>query len=100
MRRDQCALQPQPVQTGGIQIDEMWHGSWRSHQRVNGRIVQLGAGVTMVPGSFVGMKIDGLCFRPLHTDDPVSCVAAAVRESDLSGVAAQLLRAARAVVSS
>jgi len=61
--------------------------------------VQSGAGVTLVSGSFVGMKIDGLCFRPLQTDDPGPCVAAAFRKGDLPGVVAQFLRAARAAVS-
>jgi hypothetical protein len=28
-------------------------------------LVQSGAGVTLVPGSLVGMTIDELCFRPL-----------------------------------
>lgn len=81
-------LLPQPVQTGGIQIDEMWHGSWRSDQRIYGRACSIGRGRDDGSRPFVGMKINGLRFRPLHTDDPVSCVAAAVRESNLPGVAA------------
>lgn len=68
------------------------------HRQTMLALVQSGAGVTLVPGSFVGMKIDGLCFRPLQTDDPGLCVAAAFRKGDLSGVVAQFLRAARAVI--
>jgi DNA-binding transcriptional LysR family regulator len=70
------------------------------HRQTMLALVQSGAGVTLVPGSFVGMKIDGLCFRPLHTDDSGLRVVAAFREGDMSGVVAQFLRAARAAVSS
>ncbi len=68
------------------------------HRQTMLALVQSGAGVTLVPGSFVGMGIDGLCFRPLQTDDPGLCVAAAFREGDLPGVVAQFLRSARAAV--
>lgn len=70
------------------------------HRQTMLALVQSGAGVTLVPGSFVGMTIDGLCFHPLQTEDPGLCVAAAFREGDLPGVVAQFLRAARAAVSS
>ena len=70
------------------------------HRQTMLALVQSGAGVTLVTGSFVGMKIDGLRFRSLKTDDPGLCVAAAFRNGDLPGVVAQFLRAARAVVSS
>jgi len=46
------------------------------------------------------MKIDSLCFSPLQTENPGLCVAAAFRDGDLPGVAAQFLRTARAAVSS
>lgn len=59
-------------------------------------LVQSGAGVTLVPGSFVGMVIDGLVFRTLQTDDPGLRVAAAFRAGDLPGVVAHFLRAVRA----
>jgi DNA-binding transcriptional LysR family regulator len=70
------------------------------HRQTMLALVQSGAGVTLVPGSFVDMRINGLCFRPLQTDDPGLCVAAAFRKGDLPGVVAQFLRAARAVVPS
>lgn len=70
------------------------------HRQTMLALVLSGAGVTLVPGSFASMKIDGLCFRPLHTDDPGLCVAAAFREGDLPGVVAQFLRVVRATVSS
>lgn len=63
------------------------------------RACSIGAGVTMVHGSFTGMKIDGLCFPSLHTGEPGLAVAAAVWEGDLPGVVVQFLRAAYAVVS-
>ena len=40
-------------------------------------LVQFGAGVILVPGSFVGMAINGLTFKSLQTDDPGLHVAAA-----------------------
>lgn len=146
-----------PVQTYGIELDELWHDPWAVacaachplistesitiadlaqhdfitahpefgpgchdqaqalftaaginprivvrafHRQTMLALVQSGAGVTLIPGSFVGMIIDGLCFRPLQTEDPGLCVAAAFREGELPGVVAQFLRAARAVVSS
>ncbi len=70
------------------------------HRQTMLALVQSGAGVTLVPGSFVGMKIDGLCFSSLQTDDPGLCVAAAFRKGDLPGVVAQFLRTARAAISS
>lgn len=69
------------------------------HRQTMLALVQSGAGVTLVPGSFVGMTIDGLYFCPLQTEDPGICVAAAFREGELPGVVAQFLRAARAAVS-
>lgn len=66
------------------------------HRQTMLALVQSGAGVTLVPGSFVGMTIDGLCFRPLQTDDHGLCVAAAFREGDLPGVVAQFLRVVHA----
>lgn len=68
------------------------------HRQTMLALVQSGAGVTLVPGSFVGMKIDGLCFSSLQTDDSGLCVAGAFREGDLPGVVAQFLRTARAAV--
>lgn len=70
------------------------------HRQTMLALVQSGAGVTLVPGSFVGMKIDGLCFSSLQTDDPGLCVAGAFRKGDLPGVVAQFLRTARAAISS
>ncbi len=68
------------------------------HRQTMLALVQSGAGVTLVPGSFVGMKIDGLCFSLLQTKDPGLCVAGAFREGDSPGVVAQFLRTARAAV--
>lgn len=70
------------------------------HRQTMLALVQSGAGVTLVPGSFLGMKIDGLCFRPLQTDDLGLCIAAAFRKGDFPGVVAQFLRAARNTLSS
>jgi DNA-binding transcriptional LysR family regulator len=60
--------------------------------------VQSGAGVTLIPGSFVGMIIYGLCFRPLQTENPGLCVAAAFREGEMPGFVAQFFRVARAAI--
>ncbi len=70
------------------------------HRQTMLALVQSGAGVTLVPGSFVGIKIDGLRFRPLQTEDPGLCVAAAFRKGDLPGVVGELLRVARAAIGS
>lgn len=45
-------LLPQPVQTGRIQIDEMWHGLGVLIGESMLALVQSDAGVRMVPGSF------------------------------------------------
>jgi len=68
------------------------------HRQTMLALVQSGAGVTLVPGSFIGMAIDGLAFKTLQTDDPGMSVAAAFRADDLPGVVAQFLRAARAAI--
>lgn len=68
------------------------------HRQTMLALVQSGTGVTLVPGSFFSIRIDGLCFRSLQTDDPGLCVVAAFREGDLPGVVAQFLRVARADV--
>lgn len=68
------------------------------HRQTMLALVQSGAGITLVPGSFVSMAIEGLTFRPLQTDDPGFSVAAASRAGDLPGVVAQFLRTARANV--
>ena len=59
------------------------------HRQTMLALFQSGAGVKLVSGSFVRMKIDGLCSRPLQTDDPSLCVGAAFREGHLPGVVAQ-----------
>lgn len=61
-------------------------------------LVQSGAGITLLPGSFVGMAIDGLAFTPLKTEDPGIGVAAAFRAGDLPGVVARFFRSARAAI--
>ncbi len=66
------------------------------HRQTMLALVQSGLGVTLVPGSFVGMTINGLTFRPLQTEDPGLSVAAGFRAGDLPGVVAQFLRAAHA----
>ena len=92
-------LLPQPVQTGGNQLDEIWDRSWRLHQRMMLTLVQSGAGVTTAPGPFVGTEIDGMCFHTLRPAELGLCVAVAVWEGDLPGVVVQFLRAVCAVVS-
>lgn len=69
------------------------------HRQTMLTLVQSGAGVTLVPGSFRSIAMDGLTFKPLQTDDAGLRVAAAFREGDLPGVVAQFLRTARAAVS-
>lgn len=68
------------------------------HRQTMLALVQSGAGLMLVPGSFVDITIDGLRFERLQTDNPGLSVAAAFRNSDLPGVVAQFLRAARAAI--
>lgn len=69
------------------------------HRQTTLMLVQSGAGVTIVPGSFIGFVVDGIEFRPLLTDSAKMVVSAAFPEGDISGLVAQFLRVARAAVS-
>lgn len=59
-------------------------------------LVHSGAGVTLVPGAFAGVVMDGIVLRPLLSDGHSMCVATAYPKGDMQGVVAQFLRAARA----
>lgn len=61
-------------------------------------LVQSGAGVTLVPGSFSGVSIDGIVTRPLSSDGHRMRVVAACPEGDMQGIVAQFFRIARATV--
>ena len=61
-------------------------------------LVQSGAGLTLVPGAFASVVIDGIVIRPLSPGGHQMRVAAAYPEDDLQGVAAQFLRSASATV--
>lgn len=59
-------------------------------------LVQSGAGVTLVPGAFAGVVIDGILTRPLSSGARRMRVAAAYPEGDMQGIVAQFLRIASA----
>ncbi|MBO6921981.1 LysR substrate-binding domain-containing protein [Algihabitans albus] len=61
-------------------------------------LVQSGAGVTLVPGAFSGVAMDGIMTRPLSSEGHRMCVAAAYPEGDMQGIVAQFLRTASAAV--
>jgi DNA-binding transcriptional LysR family regulator len=63
-------------------------------------LVQSGAGVTLVPGAFSRVAMDGIVVRPLSSDGHRMRVAAAYLDGDLQGIVAQFLRIASAAVAS
>jgi DNA-binding transcriptional LysR family regulator len=63
-------------------------------------LVQSGAGVTLLPGAFRNVTIDGIVKRPLAGGKHQMHVAAAYLKGDLQGIVAQFLRIANAATSS
>ena len=61
-------------------------------------LVQAGAGVTLVPGTFAGAVIGDIVTRPLSSDGHRMRVAAAYPEGDMQGIVAQFLRTASATL--
>ncbi|WP_375551348.1 LysR family transcriptional regulator [Rhodophyticola porphyridii] len=61
-------------------------------------LVQSGAGITLVPGAFASVVIDGIVTRPLSSGEHRMRVAATYPKGDMQGVVAQFLRIARATV--
>lgn len=67
------------------------------HRQTMLMLVQSGAGITIVPGSFIGTAMAGIEFRPLLTDGVEKVVSAAFPEGDMPGLIAQFLRVATMV---
>ena len=61
-------------------------------------LVQSGAGVTLVPGSFGDTIMDSIVTRPLSSGEHRMRVAAAYPTGDMQGIVAQFLRIAGATV--
>lgn len=61
-------------------------------------LVQSGAGVTLVPGSFGDTIMDSIVTRPLSSGEHRMRVAAAYPTGDMQGIVAQFLRIASATV--
>jgi DNA-binding transcriptional LysR family regulator len=61
-------------------------------------LVQSGAGVTLVPGAFSGVEMDGIVTRPLSSGEHRMRVAAAYPTGDMQGIVAQFLRIASAAI--
>lgn len=59
-------------------------------------LVHSGAGVTLLPGAFANVAMDGMVLRPLSSGGHSMCVAAAYPEGDMQGIVAQFLRVASA----
>ncbi|MBB6226081.1 hypothetical protein FHS79_000234 [Polymorphobacter multimanifer] len=68
------------------------------HRHALMTFVKSGACVKLVPGSFSGITMDEPTSKPLQIDNAELSVAAAFPEGDYAGLAAQLLRCARAIV--
>lgn len=67
----------------------------RAFRRVTmAMLVHSGAGVTLLPGSFAGVAMDGVVMRPLSFDGHSMRVAAAYPEGNMEGIVAQFLRIA------
>lgn len=63
-------------------------------------LVQSGAGITLVPGTFASASINGIVTRTLSVDEHRMRVAAAYPKGDLQGIVAQFLRVASATTAS
>lgn len=64
------------------------------HRQTMLMLVQSGAGITIVPGSFIGVAVDGIEFCLLSANGSEMVVALAFPGGDISGLVAQFMRVA------